>query len=867
MGVSTGAQPRLVTHALLSPRTLLYFYRRRLRAHGVQELLAGVGIAAAVALVLAAAVTQGSIAGSTRQVLRAVIGPAQLQLRARGPEGFSEAMLARVEALPGVQRAAPLLERSVRIVGPGGRSANVYLAGTDVSLAVLNGLGRTLPLGALSTGAIGLSAASARALHLGAQAGDGRTSVTLLVGGVRRSIRVSAVLGDDEAGVLAQALVGVTPLASMQSLFAQPGRITRILVQVAPAAKAKVARELRALAGGRLIAADSEQDIALLEEALHPSAQASALFAAIGALLGFLFAFNAILLTVPERRRAIADLRMAGTRRSAIVQMVGFQAVCLGTAASLVALALGYALSRWVFHESTSYLAQAFALSGGTVVGARTVLLAGLGGVLMTCLASALPLADLRRGRPRDAIYFEDAAPGQALAGRGQRWLFALALAMLALASVLYAAVPSGALVASVALALATVLAVPVAFAGVLAGARWLSAHAPRMATLALAIGGVRATTLRSLALAATGAVALFGSVALGGARANLLDGIRSFAHSYAADAPIWVSEPDDNQATRQLAGDGGGATRIAQLPGVASVERFQGTFLTFGPRRVWIIARPPGGARTVLATQTLGGSAAAARADARLAQGGWIAVSQQIAAEDHARVGGTLTLPTPSGYVRYRVAALTSNLAWSPGVVFMSTRDFSRAWGIAAPSALAVRPARAAETQRVKTEIVRALGPTSGLEVATASTRQGRIDALTSEGLSQLGLISTLLVITAIVALGAALASSINQRRGALAGLRLTGAQPARLRRILLIEGSLMLGAGCVTGALAGVYGQFVIDAYLRHVTGFPVAAAGASARPLEILALVLAAAFALVAIPGWLASRVSPALALADE
>ena len=43
------------------------------------------------------------------------------------------------------------------------------------------------------------------------------------------------------------------------------------------------------------------------------------------------------------------------------------------------------------------------------------------------------------------------------------------------------------------------------------------------------------------------------------------------------------------------------------------------------------------------------------------------------------------------------------------------------------------------------------------------------------------------------------------------------------------------MLGAGCITGALAGVYGQFVIDAYLRHVTGFPVTGAGAGARPIE--------------------------------
>jgi putative ABC transport system permease protein len=126
---------------------------------------------------------------------------------------------------------------------------------------------------------------------------------------------------------------------------------------------------------------------------------------------------------------------------------------------------------------------------------------------------------------------------------------------------------------------------------------------------------------------------------------------------------------------------------------------------------------------------------------------------------------------------------------------------------------------------------------------------------------------ISTMLVIAAVLALAAALASSIHQRRGALASLRLTGAAPSRLRRILGVEAGLMLGTGCITGAVAGFYGQYVIDAYLRHVTGFPVAAAGASVRPVLVLAVVLAAAIALVAGPAWLASRVAPSVALSEE
>jgi hypothetical protein len=49
--------------------------------------------------------------------------------------------------------------------------------------------------------------------------------------------------------------------------------------------------------------------------------------------------------------------------------------------------------------------------------------------------------------------------------------------------------------------------------------------------------------------------------------------------------------------------------------------------------------------------------------------------------------------------------------------------------------------------------------------------------------------------------------------------------------------------------------------------VTGFPVAGLAVSRRPLEILAVVLAGAVVLVAAPGWLASRVSPTVALDAE
>jgi putative ABC transport system permease protein len=857
--------PRLRSRALMRPYALLYLYRRRLRAHAAQELLAGAGVAVAVALLFAALVAQGSIAGSSRAAVRTVVGPAGLQLRARGDEGFGAALLARVEALPGVKQAAPLLQQSATVTAADGRRVRLQLAGADVALATLDGLARTLPLGALAPGGIGLSRTSARALGI-AGSGAGAGPVVLSLRGRSSTLRVSAVLGPEAAGGLAGAFVAVMPLRHMQRLAGLPGRVTRILVQSAPGREALVRRELAALAAGRLEVAPAEEDVAQLQQALRPSDLASEVFAAVGVLLGLLLAFNALLLTVPERRHAIADLRLTGVRRSAVVQMVLFQGLCLGLAATALGLLAGYALSRGVLHQPTGYLAEAFTLSSATVVGTAPLLLAALGGLLASCLASAVPLLDLRRGRARDAVYREEGTPGDALGHRTHVRLFALAVLLVALAGALFALAPAAAIVSCALLAAATVLAVPLALAAVLRSGGLLAARHQRLTALPVVLASLRASTVRPLALATTGAVALFGSVALGGSREDLLRGIGTFARSYVADAQVWVGNPGDNQATDSFR-PGGAAAALARVPAVASVRAFQGGFLTLGGRRAWVIARPPGAERSVLASQIRSGGVASALA--RLGGRGWVAVSEQIAAERHTGVGGTLALQTPTGPVRYRIAATTTNLAWPPGVVFMDSADFARAWGSSDPTALAVALRPGADPAAARAAIAAALrrAGAGGLEVSLAAARAQRIDALAGEGLGQLAEISTLLLIAAVGAMAAALASSVWQRRSALAGLRLLGVKPRRLRLLLALEAALMLAAGCFTGALVGVAGQLVLDGYLRHVTGFPVAPIATGARPLEVFALVLAAAFALVAVPGWLASRVPPAYALQER
>jgi putative ABC transport system permease protein len=845
---------------------LVFFYRQRLREQAASELFAGLGIAVAVALLFAVTVASQSITSSANEVNRALIGPASLQLRARGPEGLDERLLERVEALRGVQHAAPLLEQTATVVGPHGANVTVNLAGADISLAVLDGLVHTLPVATLSNGGIGLSRTSAEALGV-SRARTQSTSglfVLLKLRGRATRLRVSAVLGPETFGALSQARVAVVPLERLQILAGFRHRVSRILVQTKPGQQARVRAELTVLAAGRLTVAPANQDVTLLHQALKPSEQASLFFAAISALLGFLFTFNAFLLTVPERRQAIADLRLRGAMSTAIVQMVLFQALCLGVAATFVGLLGGYALSVGIFAQSPGYLANGFTLGANTSIGVTPLLVAGFGGVLATCVASMLPLLDLRRGRAVSAVYLEAGEPGNALDGGVARRLALAAVALVAIRVAANSAWPSLALAWCALLALAAVLCVPLLFAGVLyAGEALARRFQVRLTLLPLALESLSETTLRSLALVATGAAALFGAVALGGARDDLVRGISGFAAHYSSEGDVWVTTPNDNQAV--LAFSSGDRDRgITALPGVSKVEALTGSLLDFGNRRVWVLAWPSSSRLGLLDGQIIKGDLATAVA--RVRAGGWATVSQQVAEQHHVGVGGTLTLPTPTGEVRVKVAALTTNFGWSPGALVMDSADYSHAWDTTQPTALAVKTRPGVNPQVVRGEIERALEPNDGLEVLTAASRKAKINGSAREGLGQLATISDLLVLAAILAMAAALASAIWQRRASLAELKLSGVQPPRLRSLLLLESALMLGVGAVAGAAWGIYGQIALDGYLTTTTGFPVNRLGASGRPVEVLAFVVVISLVIAAIPARLAARVPASVALEE-
>lgn len=858
----------------MSLRTQLYFYVRRLRTHPVQEALAGLGIAVGVALVFAVQVANSSITGASSNVVRSIAGAADVQLRGRGATGFPEALANRVERLPGVALVAPVVNVSATVRGADGREAVVQLASTDGSLPNVEGVAREIEQAHLTPRESNLPSlllprATAQRLGISVHPTAGISPpapvITLSVHGREQRANVIAVLGPEDAGPLADALAAITPLETLQSLAGLEGRVSTVLVRSKPGAHARVRSELERLASGRLTVAPATQDIGLLRQATIPGSEATGFFAFVSALVGLLLAFGAMLLSVPERRRMIADLRIQGTRARDLAQLLLFQAACLGLVASLVGILLGDVLSRGIFHQTPGYLALAFPLGTQTVIGWQPVLLSLLGGIGATCLAACPPLADLRRSRAVDAVYFDDGEPGQALGMRTRVKLFAVA-GVLLLASVFlpWLGGSTMAVPAIVALAFAALLAIPLAFAGIMKLAETVAELPRGTTTLLMATRTLRATTTTSLALAATGAIAVYGTVAANGAHNDLLKGLYRDYSQYVSTTSLWVTSPRDYLATRTFSADGL-PQRVRTVAGVQAVRLYQGGFLDAFGRRIWLIARSRQAGGLVPPGQILSGDPALA--ERRLRAGGWITLSAQIAHEQHVRVGQAIVLPTPGGNVRFRLAATTSNLGWTSGAIVLNSSDFERAWEQSEPTALEVDVRPGLPLAPVAQAISGRLGVGSGLHVQSSPVRANEADGLAREGLSRLTQIAMLLTIAAVAAMATAIGASMWQRRPALASLRIQGFRPAQLRAILLCESGLVVLTGCLLGALAGVYGHALIDLYLRSTTGFPAPFSAALAAGLAAIAAIIGATLALLAVPGLIASRVPPGLALQEH
>ncbi len=798
-------------------RTLLLFYRRHLRVQPLRELMAIAGVGAGVALLFAVQVNNRSLTGSFERIVHGVAGRATLEVAARGPQGFDEHIAEEIEGMANVKVAAPILQQQIVVVGPRGARSLILIGATE-QLASLDGslISRSQRIGesAMRRGLLVLTEPTARAI--GVKPGDG---VAIEVGARTEHIALDATVSAAALGPSADSPVAAVPLPIAQNLAGLPGHITRVLIE--PRSRGLLA-ELRQRYGATLNVRSVTSEPHLLTSAAAPEARLTVLFSAISLIVGIVLAYNALLLASDERRRFVVHLIETGTPDWLIVASLAFDAFVLGLAGSLLGLIAGDVISLVAYRSLPGYLTAAFPTGTERIVASSTIAITLVAGMLAAFIAAALPAIIVLRGGA--AAEPQAVGPTLSLIGRphsrtSRVLAGGLGLALICAsvaASLLFPAVTIAALAV---LVIGLVLCVPMIVDRLLALARRVSRHT-NDPSARLAVAELRGSSARSVALFATGMIAVFLMVQIGGSIADVQRTVRTGAEQTGLSAQLWIrpSGGAANIYATQPFAQADTQRRIEHLHVVSQVLPWRSSFLDLPNRRVWVIGSPPQAHASIAPSELAGGSLTTA--EQRLREGGWAVISQAIANEAHVRIGQRFVLPTPTGTASLRLAATVHNYGWPSGAVLINGDDYARLWHSTWASQLGVTLAPGVSDTEGKRAIEQALPRSAPLSVQTRTERQAEIRTVLGSTLSRLSITTTIVLIAAITSVIAMMIAAVWQRRGRLDALISIGMSFTQLARLIFYEGGSMLLGGCLLGLAGGILAQGLADNWAQQIT-----------------------------------------------
>jgi putative ABC transport system permease protein len=828
---------------------LLYIFEARSGAGAslVQECFAILGIAVGVALLFASQVASTSLTRAVAQLNTQLVGSAQLQLKARGYEGVPEAVVEQVRRAPGVMSALPILERQADLLGARGERP-VDLIGIEPTELKAAGplLRKFSPRQLASARAIAIPSPLAKELGTGSL-----QTVRLQVGANYVETLVGTTLAEEDIGALEHSPIAVTSLHYARRLIGAPGRVTRIFVHYESSRSKQAIHALAAIARRwNVNLQPSTVESRVFAVAVGPETKSEMLFSVIAALVGFMFALDAMLITVPARRKLIADMRPHGIVATVTVLLI--DAVAIGIAACVVGLVLGDLLSIAVFNATPGYLTYAFPIGNGRVVTGSAVALAAGAGMGASILGVLWPMRGIGEHREQRS--------GEPVLDRRRVRAGLVAMGLVCLAVTTYTLIydSRAAVVGNIALVLALLCLLPFLFDAAVAIFVRVSTILDDVASgTAVEQLETPQTYVRYLAIAGTAALAVFGTVEFGGVQTNLTSGLHSFARDFDSSSQLWVLPSGDLSLQATAPFDAVNTRALAAVPGVRRVSVYRGSFLDWGDRRLWVLA--PAGAieHPIPATQVRVGAVGAATA--RVRRGGWAVLSESLVAEHHLHVGEPFLLPSPRP-TTLRLAAVTTNLGWPPGSIIMNSADYARAWSSLAPSAYQITTTPGSSPGIERALVQHALVGLGALSVETSGEREQRQFAEAAQGLSRLTQIRILILIAAILAVVGAMGALIWSRRTHFAALKCHGLDEVRLWCSLLWESAVILAAGCTIGVVFGLYAQLLGSHFLSSVTGFPVEFGLEGVTAIESFVVVTVTTLAVLAIPGYLVVRVSP-------
>ncbi|TML46105.1 MAG: ABC transporter permease, partial [Actinobacteria bacterium] len=323
---------------------------------------------------------------------------------------FDESLLSKVRQQPGVAQAEGSVSTdSAHLIDKNGKVIQFGLGGApNLGFSIANGKSPFNPLSLVdgtwpgpNQVVIDKETASKKHLETG-------QDIRVQVEGPVRTLRISGIVQFSSGLTIGGATIAGFDLPTAQRLFAKQGRLDEIAVAAKPTVSdAELVKQIRPI-----LPADAQVRTAAQQVAKDASDTNSfikflrSFLLAFGGIALFVGAFviaNSLSITIAQRTRELATLRMLGASRRQVLRSIIIEALALGIMASVVGLFFGLLLAKGLF-GLFDLIGFILPNTGLVFLSWTAVIVALLVGILVTLLASLRPAIRATRVPPIAAV-------------------------------------------------------------------------------------------------------------------------------------------------------------------------------------------------------------------------------------------------------------------------------------------------------------------------------------------------------------------------------------------------------------------------------------------------------------------------------
>ena len=785
---------------------------RNLRASPVRTLVTVAGVAIGVAAFTAIQAANESVLRSFQRALDVVAGRTTLQISA-GELGIDERLLPAVQQVDGVIAAAPIIQAVAPVAGRPGKA--LVLLGVDLfaedpfrEYRMADGDRPPRIEDLLSPDAIFVTAAFVK--ENGLQRGS---RLTLLVGSKRRRFIIKGLLAPQGPARAFDGNLAVLDIATAQVALDKVGQLDRIdLVTREQVPLSQITASLARVLPPHLAIQRPDRRSQQVEKMLRAFRLNLTALSAIALLVGLFLVYNAVSLSVLQRRRQIGILRSLGLTRATVAALFAAEGAALGLVGSLLGigggLLLGRALLQSVSHTVSAL--YAYLRVEQIQVGPGLLLLALSLGTAGALIASLAPAYAASRIAPSEAVH---------LGFYERRWIRRSPLAvllgtLLLVASFLFSRPgPVGGIPLFGYLSLACLIFGVACFTPQLL--RWAGVG------LHLLCGGRRAPLLQlgagnlssQVGRNAVAVAAMMTAIAM-------LVGLTLMIESFRRTVELWVEQTIRadlivSPAARFVKGSGArlpedfveAATRIE---GIAALDPFIGRRVDLLGQEALLAA---GDFEVVARHGKLLFRAGDSPAILTRAKGeGGVIISESLALATGLKEGGRLPLDLPSGRVELPIAGVFYDYATDGGKAVMDRALWTRVWGKQGADVVAIYLAPGADEASVRQRLEALAGQDGAIVISSNRALKAKVLEIFDNTFVVARALELIAVLVAVLGIFNVLWASVLSRQREIGILRSVGATRAQVARVVLGEAGFLGLMVEALGLLAGIYLSLIL-------------------------------------------------------